>query len=85
MSNRLLHLMILLFAFVGTAEAQVSTMYAMPVGASSEGGLYVAVGELFSGTVAGSGYEASAGIAVVHLEREDKIFLPISNHIPVKV
>ncbi len=73
MSNRLLHLIILLFALVGTAEAQVSTMYAMPVGASSGGGLYVVVGELFSGSASGGGYEASAGIAVSHLEREDYV------------
>ena len=73
MSNRLLHLMILLFALMGTAEAQVSTMYAMPVGASSGGGLYVVVGELFSGSVTGSGYTVSDGIAVAHLEREDYV------------
>ena len=73
MSNRLLHLIVLLFALMGTAEAQVSTMYAMPVGASSGGGLYVVVGELFSGSASGGGYEASAGIAVSHLEREDYV------------
>lgn len=70
MSNRLLHLIILLVALMGTAEAQVTTMYAMPVGASSGGGLYVVVGELFNGSVAGSGYELSAGIAQAQLERE---------------
>ena len=73
MSNRFLQLIILLFALLGTAEAQVSTMYAMPVGASSGGGLYVVVGELFSGSVTGSGYTVSDGIAVAHLEREDYV------------
>ena len=73
MINRILQSIILLFALVRTAEAQVSTMYAMPVGASSGGGLYVVVGELFSGSVTGSGYTVSDGIAVAHLEREDYV------------
>ena len=73
MINRFLQLIILLFALMGTAEAQVSTMYAMPVGASSGGGLYVALGELFSGSVTGSGYTVSAGIAQAQLEREEYV------------
>ena len=71
MNNRLLLLIILFMALVGATKAQVSTMSAFSPGGSTEGSLFVVVGEPFTGSVSSSGYEISAGIAQAQLMQQN--------------